>query len=177
MALIFRGLAFEFRYRDAEHRALLGYGFATGSALAAFAQGVVLGSFIQGFQVEGRQFVGGSFDCFTPFSIFCGIALMFGYGLLGAGWLIIKTEEGSSAGLGPRARPQMPDRHGARHRGRQPVDAVDRSENRDPLVLLAAHRLSRAGADHHRGACSIRLALAPRPLRIRPPSSPAWDCS
>jgi cytochrome bd ubiquinol oxidase subunit II len=92
LALIFRGLAFEFRYRDAEHRTFWDHGFAVGSALAAFAQGVVLGSFIQGFQVEGRQFVGGSFDCFTPFSIFTGIALMFGYGLLGAGWLVIKTE-------------------------------------------------------------------------------------
>ena len=60
--------------------------------MAAFAQGVVLGSFIQGYQVEGRHFVGGSFDCFTPFSIFCGVALMFGYALLGAGWLTIKTE-------------------------------------------------------------------------------------
>ena len=92
LALIFRGLAFEFRYRNAEHRTFWDHGFAAGSGLAAFAQGVVLGSFIQGFHVEGRQFVGGSFDCFTPFSIFCGIALMFGYALLGAGWLVIKTE-------------------------------------------------------------------------------------
>jgi cytochrome d ubiquinol oxidase subunit II len=92
LALIFRGLAFEFRYRDAEHRTFWDHGFAAGSALAAFAQGVVLGSFIQGYHVEGRHFVGGSFDCFTPFSIFCGIALMFGYSLLGAGWLVIKTE-------------------------------------------------------------------------------------
>jgi cytochrome d ubiquinol oxidase subunit II len=52
----------------------------------------VLGAFIEGFHVEGRQFVGSSFDCFTPFSIFCGIALMFGYSLLGAGWLVIKAE-------------------------------------------------------------------------------------
>jgi cytochrome bd ubiquinol oxidase subunit II len=92
LALIFRGLAFEFRYRDAEHRTFWDHGFAVGSALAAFAQGVVLGAFIQGFQVEGRQFVGGSFDCFTPFSIFIGFALMLGYALLGAGWLVIKTE-------------------------------------------------------------------------------------
>src|ERR1700674_5421952 len=92
LALIFRGVAFEFRYRDAEHRSFWDHGFAYGSALAAFAQGVVLGAFIQGFHVEGRQFVGGSFDCFTPFSIFSGVALMFGYALLGAGWLIIKTE-------------------------------------------------------------------------------------
>jgi cytochrome d ubiquinol oxidase subunit II len=92
LALIFRGLAFEFRYRDAEHRTLWDHGFAAGSALAAFAQGVVLGAFIQGFDVQGRQFVGGSFDCFTPFSVFTGLALVFGYALLGAGWLVIKTE-------------------------------------------------------------------------------------
>ena len=92
LALIFRGLAFEFRYRDAEHRTFWDHGFAAGSALAAFAQGVVLGAFIQGFHVEGRQFLGSSLDCFTPFSIFAGIGLMFGYALLGAGWLVIKTE-------------------------------------------------------------------------------------
>jgi cytochrome bd ubiquinol oxidase subunit II len=92
LALIFRGLAFEFRYRDAEHRTFWDHGFAAGSAIAAFAQGVILGAFIPGFEVAGRQFVGGSFDCFTPFSIFTGVALMFGYALLGAGWLVIKTE-------------------------------------------------------------------------------------
>ena len=53
LALIFRGVAFEFRYRDAEHRTFWDYGFAVGSAIAAFAQGVILGAFIQGFQVEG----------------------------------------------------------------------------------------------------------------------------
>jgi cytochrome bd ubiquinol oxidase subunit II len=92
LALIFRGLAFEFRYRDAEHRTFWDHGFAYGSAFAAFFQGVVLGSFIQGFHVEGRHFVGSSFDCFTPFSIFTGLGLMSGYALLGAGWLVIKTD-------------------------------------------------------------------------------------
>jgi cytochrome d ubiquinol oxidase subunit II len=92
LALIFRGLAFEFRYRQAEHRTFWDHGFAYGSALAAFAQGVVLGAFIQGFHVEGRHFAGSSFDCFTLFSLFTGVALMFGYALLGAGWLVIKTE-------------------------------------------------------------------------------------
>jgi cytochrome d ubiquinol oxidase subunit II len=92
LALIFRGLAFEFRYRHAEHRTFWDHGFAYGSALAAFAQGVVLGAFIQGFHVEGRHFAGSSFDCFTLFSLFTGVALMFGYALLGAGWLVIKTE-------------------------------------------------------------------------------------
>ena len=92
LALIFRGVSFEFRYRDSEHRTFWDHGFAYGSALAAFSQGVVLGAFIQGFQVEGRRFAGGSFDCLTPFSCFTGVALMSGYALLGAGWLVIKTE-------------------------------------------------------------------------------------
>jgi cytochrome bd ubiquinol oxidase subunit II len=92
LALVFRGVAFEFRYRDAERRGLWDHAFCYGSTIAAFAQGVVLGAFIQGFQVEGRQFVGGSFDFLTPFSLFTGLALLFGYALLGAGWLVLKTE-------------------------------------------------------------------------------------
>ena len=93
LSLIFRGLAFEFRYRYADHRTFWDYGFSVGSTLAAFAQGIVLGAFIQGFDVEGRHFVGGSFDCFTPFTIAAGLSLVAGYALLGAGWLIIKTED------------------------------------------------------------------------------------
>ncbi len=92
LALVFRGVAFEFRYRDAEHRTFWDYAFCYGSALGAFAQGVVLGAFIQGFQTDGRHFSGGSLDCFTPFSLVTGVALVFGYALLGAGWLILKTE-------------------------------------------------------------------------------------
>src|SRR6195256_379426 len=81
LSLVFRGVAFEFRFRDAEHRTFWDHAFGYGSALATFAQGVVLGAFIQGFQVEGRHFTGGSFDCITPFSLFVGIALLFGYSL------------------------------------------------------------------------------------------------
>lgn len=92
LGLVFRGVAFEFRYRDAEHRAVWDHGFCYGSIVATIAQGIVLGSFIQGFKIEGRQFVGSSFDCFTVFSFVTGIALVLGYGLLGAGWLILKTE-------------------------------------------------------------------------------------
>src|SRR5262252_4972555 len=87
LALVFRGVAFEFRYKDAQHRTFWDYAFCYGSAVAVFAQGVMLGAFIQGFQTDGRVFSGGSFDCFSVFSIFTGIALLFGYGLLGAGWL------------------------------------------------------------------------------------------
>ncbi len=92
LALVFRGTAFEFRYRDAEHRTFWDHAFCYGSGLATFAQGIVLGAFVQGFQVQGRHFAGGSFDCFTPFSIFTGVALLFGYSLLGAGWLVLKTQ-------------------------------------------------------------------------------------
>jgi cytochrome d ubiquinol oxidase subunit II len=92
LALIFRGVAFEFRYRDAEHRTFWDRAFNYGSVVGAFAQGVVLGAFIQGFQTDGRHFAGSSLDCFTPFSLLTGLALVFGYSLLGAGWLILKTQ-------------------------------------------------------------------------------------
>ena len=92
LALIFRGVAFEFRLRDVEHLTFWEHGFSYGSAAAAFAQGLVLGSLIQGFEVEGRAFSGGSFDFLTPFSVFSGVALMAGYSLLGASWLVMKTE-------------------------------------------------------------------------------------
>jgi cytochrome bd ubiquinol oxidase subunit II len=92
LALVFRGVAFEFRFRDAEYKTFWDRAFNYGSGIATFAQGVVLGNFIQGFQVNGRVFSGTSFDFLTPFTVLTGIALLFGYGLLGAGWLILKTE-------------------------------------------------------------------------------------
>jgi len=102
LALVFRGVAFEFRFRDAARRTFWDHGFAAGSTVATFAQGVVLGAFIQGFRVDGRHFTGSSVDCFTPFSLLTGVALVFGYALLGSGWLIIKTE----GALQDRARRQ-----------------------------------------------------------------------
>jgi cytochrome d ubiquinol oxidase subunit II len=92
LALVFRGVAFEFRFRDSQHRTFWDHAFCYGSGIATFAQGMVLGTFIQGFKVTGRQFSGTSFDFLTPFSVLTGIALLLGYGLLGAGWLILKTE-------------------------------------------------------------------------------------
>jgi cytochrome d ubiquinol oxidase subunit II len=92
LALVFRGVAFEFRFRQSWLARFWSHGFCVGSAIAAFAQGAVIGSFIQGFNVEDRVFAGSSWDWLTPFSVFTGFALMAGYGLLGAGWLIIKTE-------------------------------------------------------------------------------------
>ena len=93
LALVFRGVAFEFRFRDAQHKTFWDQGFFYGSTIATLAQGMMLGAFIQGFNVEGRAFAGGPFDFLTPFSVLTGIALIFGYGLLGAGWLVLKTED------------------------------------------------------------------------------------
>ena len=92
LALVFRGVAFEFRFKHLGLRRLWDAAFCGGSLIATFAQGVVLGAFVQGFQVHDGQFAGTSFAFLTPFSVLTGVALMFGYGLLGAGWLILKTE-------------------------------------------------------------------------------------
>ena len=79
-------------FGDVEHKTFWDHAFCYGSAIATFAQGVVLGAFIQGFPVTGRQFAGTSFSFLTLFSVLTGVALVFGYGLLGAGWLILKTD-------------------------------------------------------------------------------------
>jgi cytochrome d ubiquinol oxidase subunit II len=92
LALVFRGVAFEFRFKDTHFRRFWDAAFCGGSVVATFAQGLVLGSFIQGFKVDGRVFAGSSFDFATPFSLFTGVALVFGYCLLGAAWLVLKTE-------------------------------------------------------------------------------------
>ena len=91
LALIFRGVAFEFRHRHPRHRRHWTWGFVLGSYVATFAQGVALGTFIQGIEVEGRAYAGGWFDWLTPFSLFTGAALIAGYALLGACFLIMKT--------------------------------------------------------------------------------------
>ncbi|MFL7905319.1 cytochrome d ubiquinol oxidase subunit II [Azospirillum argentinense] len=91
IALIFRGVAFEFRFKARSSRHLWNKAFFLGSLLATFAQGVVLGSFIQGIEVEGRNFSGTMLDWLTPFSLFCGVALIAGYALLGSTWLIWRT--------------------------------------------------------------------------------------
>ena len=92
LALVFRGVAFEFRFKHPALRRFWDRAFCGGSIVATYAQGVVLGTFIQGFKVDGRHFSGSSFDWITPFALLTGVALLFGYGLLGAGWLILKTE-------------------------------------------------------------------------------------
>jgi len=92
LALIFRGVAFEFRWRDPGHQWFWDISFAGGSLLAGFAQGVILGALLQGITVIDREYAGGWWDWLSPFSILTGISLVIGYALLGSSWLIIKTE-------------------------------------------------------------------------------------
>ncbi len=92
LALVFRGVAFEFRWIGVTSKPHWTFAFAAGSALAAFCQGLILGGLIQGIKMENRAFAGGAFDWATPFAVLCGLGLVAGYGLLGATWLIMKTE-------------------------------------------------------------------------------------
>lgn len=93
LALVFRGVAFEFRWKTRRGQFLWDWAFAFGSTVAAFAQGVALGALVQGIRVEGRAYAGGWWDWLTPFSLFTGAALVIGYALLGATWLILKCED------------------------------------------------------------------------------------
>jgi cytochrome bd ubiquinol oxidase subunit II len=92
LGLVFRGVAFEFRWRDAAHRRWWDAGFCIGSVVAAFMQGVTLGALLQGITIEGRAYAGGWWDWLTPFSVLTGVSLVVGYALLGATWLVWKTQ-------------------------------------------------------------------------------------
>jgi len=97
LALIFRGVAFEFRWRDPRHRHAWDLAFTGGSFLAAFAQGIILGAILQGISVTGRAYSGGWLDWLTPFTLLTGASTVIAYGLLGATWLVWRTEGGIQA--------------------------------------------------------------------------------
>ena len=98
LGLVFRGVAFEFRFKaSGQSRKIWDYAFHFGSLAAAFMQGVILGGVVQGIDVDGRQFAGGSLDFLSAFSVMTGLALVFGYALLGSTWLIMKTDETTQA--------------------------------------------------------------------------------
>jgi cytochrome d ubiquinol oxidase subunit II len=92
LALVFRGVAFEFRWRDPGHRVFWDVAFNLGSVVAALAQGITLGALLQGVAVSNREYAGGWFDWLSPFSVLVGASLTIGYALLGATWLIMKSE-------------------------------------------------------------------------------------
>jgi cytochrome d ubiquinol oxidase subunit II len=91
LGLIFRGVAFEFRWRTKRWQPLWDNGFMAGSIVAAAMQGIALGALVQGIRIEGREYAGGWWDWLTPFSILTGVAVVVGYALLGACWLNLKT--------------------------------------------------------------------------------------
>jgi cytochrome bd ubiquinol oxidase subunit II len=92
IALIFRGVAFEFRFKAHTSRWVWGVAFNVGSLLTAFAQGVILGSLVEGIPLHPGKYVHGAFAWFSPFAMMTGVAVVFGYALLGATWLVMKTE-------------------------------------------------------------------------------------
>jgi cytochrome bd ubiquinol oxidase subunit II len=94
-ALIFRGIAFGFRFQSNRFRWVWDYAFAGGSILAVLAQGFILGGFVSGVAVRDGAFAGGSFSWLTILGLLCGVGLLGGYALLGAGWLIWKTSGGT----------------------------------------------------------------------------------
>ncbi|MBO3702470.1 MAG: cytochrome d ubiquinol oxidase subunit II [Candidatus Accumulibacter sp.] len=90
--LIFRGVAFEFRYRSQRLRWLWDWGFSIGSIVVAFVQGAAVGAMMRGIRVVDGQYAGGSFDWLHPFAVLTGVGLVFGYALLGAGWIVFKSD-------------------------------------------------------------------------------------
>jgi len=92
LGLVFRGVAFEFRWIALSSKPVWNLGFTAGSAVAGFCQGLILGGLIQGIKVENGAFAGSAFDWATPFSVLCGFGVLAGYALLAAAWLVLKTE-------------------------------------------------------------------------------------
>ncbi len=92
IGLILRGVAFEFRFKSESQRWMWDFAFTSGSIVAALMQGAILGAFVAGFKVVDNKFAGGAFDWLTPFSVVTAVAVLSGYVLLSAGWLIMKTD-------------------------------------------------------------------------------------
>ncbi len=150
--LIWRGVAFEFRFKaDDAHKPFWDKAFAWGSYIATISQGIALGAFINGFKVTEGAYAGGSFDWLTPFSLFTGLALVVAYVLLGATWLIMKTEGALQRRMKDLARP-------ATTAVLALIGLVSlwtplvTSGDCCSVVLLAEHHLLRAGA----APCAVR---------------------
>ena len=94
LGLVFRGVAFEFRWRDERHQRFWDFCFFFGGSLAAaMAQGMILGALLQGITVVDRHYAGSWFDWLTPYTLLTGLGTVAGYALLGSTWLIIKAED------------------------------------------------------------------------------------
>lgn len=106
IGLIFRGVAFEFRFKAVEiHRAFWDKSFVAGSILATFSQGIAVGTMLNGFEVTGREYTGSALSWLAPFPLFCGLGLVIAYALLGCTWLIMKTENDLHSKMSALATP------------------------------------------------------------------------
>ena len=92
LGLVFRGVAFEYRWRDPAHRRFWDAAFTGGSLVAAMAQGMTLGALLQGVEVVDRAYAGSWFDWLTPYTLLCGVGVVAGYALLGSTWLVWKLD-------------------------------------------------------------------------------------
>ena len=133
LALVFRGVAFEFRHVAETSKRYWNFAFAAGSTLAAICQGMILGALIQGINVKDGAFAGGAFDWATPFALMCGLGVLAGYGLLGATWLVMKTD-GEVAARAKQHAKLLLLAVLALHGGREPVDAARVRADRRALV-------------------------------------------
>ena len=165
LGLIFRGVAFEFRFKaDERHRPLWDRAFVLGSICATFFQGVALGAYIEGIPVVGRVYQGGPWDWISPFSLFTGAGLVAAYALLGCTWLIMKTEGALQRRM---CRAAAADAGAAgRDRRAQPVDAAGAAADRAALVQPAQYVLVPA-----RAAAGGGGRLRPDPPRAGAPAA------
>lgn len=108
LALVFRGVAFEFRWVAKPRHEWWDLAFSGGSIVASFMQGVILGALLQGLPVVNNHFSGGMLDWFAPFPLFVGAATVVGYALLGATWLMMRTEGEVATGARAQARILLP---------------------------------------------------------------------
>lgn len=177
LGLLFRGVAFEFRGVAGARKTVWSRAFAIGSLVATAAQGVVLGMFVQGFEVAHGRFVGTSWDWVAPFPLVTGAGLVAGYLLLGATWLVLKTDGPlQRAARVAAARARVRDRV---HRRGERVDAACRRAHRRALVRVAepAVLLAGAGADRRaRVACRAQPAAWRRSVAVRRVDRPVLPC-
>jgi hypothetical protein len=164
LGLIFRGVAFEFRFKaDERHRPLWDRAFVLGSVCATFFQGVTLGAYIEGIPVVDRAYHGGPWDWVSPFSLFTGAGLVTAYALLGCTWLIMKTED-RAALVQPAEHVLVPARAraggGRRIRAGPPRAGHARRRPLHPVAGAGVPGLQRPGTQHlarHHSARRVHL--------------------
>ena len=178
--LIFRGVAFEFRFRSERMRWVWDWGFFLGSTVVAFVQGAAIGAMMRGIPVANGQYAGGPFGWLHPFAILTGIGLVLGYALLGAGWLVLKSDgelRDWAYAPHPVARRRCPGRAvpGVRIHVRLQRPRAKQSAGAALGSRVPRDRRARAGRDLRRGAAAARrLAVRDDRALLRRRLPDAW---